>query len=274
MSEISWRDLTFIGFDTETTGKYPLEAEICELAAVKWRGGEVIETFQTLIRPSKPMGQEVIDIHGITNAMVEDAPRMSEKIAEFHQFIQGGILVAHHAPFDLGFIAVEFEKAGLPLPELPVLCSSLLSIQLFPQSENHRLQTLIRYFNLPQGAAHRALDDARACLEVGLLCLEKVGEGPIAKAFAAQGGPLSWRRFALSEIEQNPVGKTLIQAIRDQWIVEMSYGSGSKPGSKRRVHPQGLVRSLGGDFLVAYAEEDQKSKRYYFNKILSADKAN
>jgi DNA polymerase III subunit epsilon len=51
-----WRDLTFVGFDTETSGKYPIESEICEIAAVKWRGGQIVERFESLIKPSKPMG--------------------------------------------------------------------------------------------------------------------------------------------------------------------------------------------------------------------------
>ncbi len=271
-ASLRWRNLTFVGFDTETTGKYPLEAEICEIAAVKWRGGQVIDTFQTLIKPSKPMGAEVIAIHGITNEMVELAPRMSEKIHEFHSFIQGAIPVAHHAPFDLGFISHEFEKAGLSLPELPVVCSSLLSRKLFPESENHRLQTLIGFFNLERGTAHRALDDARACLEVALKCFERTGvEALLENSFQAQGGPLTWLRFSLRALRENPVLHRLIDAIQEQKIVEMAYGAGSKPGEKRRVHPLGLVRSLDGDFLVAYAEKDQRSKRYYVEKIVSID---
>jgi DNA polymerase III subunit epsilon len=88
--------------------------------------------------------------------MVEHAPRMSERIEHFHSFIQGAIPVAHHAPFDLGFVAIEFENAGLPLPTMPALCSSLLARKLFPESTNHRLQTLIPFFGIEQGTAHRA----------------------------------------------------------------------------------------------------------------------
>lgn len=268
-----WRELDFIGFDTETTGKYPLQAEICEMAAVKWRDGKIVDTFQTLLKPSRPMDAEVIAIHGITNDMVEDAPLMRDKIADFHKFIAGSICMAHHAPFDLGFISVEFEKYGLELPSEPVLCSSLLARKIFPASENHRLQTLIGFFGLEKGQAHRALDDARACLEVGLRCLNELGANEnLQSAFMAQGGPLTWQRFSLRELESaRPEAKTLIRATREQKIVEMAYASGSKPGEKRRVHPLGLVRSLDGDFLVGYAEQDQRSKRYFLEKITSVE---
>jgi DNA polymerase III subunit epsilon len=263
-----WRELTYVGFDTETSGKYPLSAEICEIAAVKWKNGQVIDTFHTLIKPSQPMGAEVIAIHGITNDMVENAPRIEEKISDFHKFIQGTIPVAHHAPFDLGFIAIEFEKAGLTLPENPVLCSSLLSRKLFPESSNHRLQTLIKFFDLPQGAAHRALDDAKACLEVGLRCLEKSGDAPLEKTLQEQGGAITWQRFSMRALnDENPNAARLIDAVKNQKIVAITYSGGSSPGESRRVHPMGVVRSLDGDFLVAYDEKDQKSKRYFVEKI-------
>jgi len=265
-----WREVTLIAFDTETSGKYPLSSEICEIAAVKWRGGEVVETFETLIKPSKPMGAEVIAIHGITNEMVENAPSISQKIAEFHSFIQGAVVVAHHSPFDLGFVAHEFEKANLELPQDPALCSSLLSRKLFPESQNHRLQTLIKFFNLPQGTAHRALDDTKACLDVALRCLEKAGE-TLEHAFDAQGGMITWPRFSMRAIAERPAVRALMDGIRDQKRVSMVYASGSSPGAPRTVHPEGLVRSLDGDFLVAYDEKDQRSKRYYVDKITEAN---
>ena len=265
----NWRELTLIAFDTETSGKYPLSAEICEIAAVKWRNGEVVETFETLIKPSKLMGAEVIAIHGITNEMVETAPSISAKIAEFHKFIEGGVVVAHHSPFDLGFVSHEFEKANLPLPTEPALCSSLLSRKLFPESENHRLQTLIKFFNLNQGTAHRALDDTKACLDVALRCLEKAGEA-LEHAFEAQGGAITWQRFSMNDIAKRAEVKVLMDAIAQQKRVSMVYGSGSSPGAPRIVHPEGLVRSLDGDFLVAYDEKDQRSKRYYVDKITEA----
>lgn len=275
-----WREFDLIGFDTETTGKYPLTAEVCELAAVKWRGGEVVETFHSLLKPSKEMGSEVIAIHGITNAMVDEAPRMSEKIAEFRKFIEGGIVIAHHAPFDLGFLAVDLEKNGLTLPAEPVICSSLLSRRLFPESKNHRLQTLIDFFGLTKGVAHRATDDAKACLEVAIRCLQKLddiehssaeGDVALSRAFSAQGGALSWNRFSMRDLEaSNASHRALAEASRTGAAVEMVYLSGSKPGEARIVMPHGIVRSLDGDFVVAYDTKAQQSKRYMLDLVKSA----
>jgi predicted DNA-binding transcriptional regulator YafY len=103
-------------------------------------------------------------------------------------------------------------------------------------------------------------------------CLEKTGTDAILEhAFQAQGGPLTWQRFSMKTLQENQIYATLIEAVKRQAIIEMSYSAGSTPGEKRRVHPNGIVRSLDGDFLVAYAEKDQRSKRYYIEKIVSAD---
>jgi hypothetical protein len=125
---------------------------------------------------------------------------------------------------------------------------------------------------LKQGTAHRALDDAQACLEVALKCFERLGpDATLERAFESQGGPLHWPRFSMKSVESTPIGRVLIESIREGRIVEMAYGAGSSPGEKRRVHPRGIVRSLDGDFLVAYAEIDQRSKRYLVEKIISAE---
>ena len=75
----------------------------------------------------------------------------------------------------------------------------------------------------------------------------------------------------MKTLQENRIHATLIEAVKKQAIVEMTYSAGSTPGEKRRVHPIGVVRSLDGDFLVAYAEKDMRSKRYFMEKIGSAE---
>lgn len=268
-----WPDAEFVAFDIEATGPYPLSlrADVCEFAAVRWRAGEIVSRWSTLLKPRQPMTPENVAIHGISNAMVEDAPRIAEKIAEIRTCFDGGIGVAHHAPFDLGFLSLEFERAGLALPEAPVVCSSLLSRRVFPEIENHRLQTLIAHFGLPSGAVHRATDDAEACLGVALKCFEKSGLGAaMADVFGAQGGPIFWSRFSMNELRAHRIRGVLVEACEKQQVVDVVYGGGATPGQPRRLHPEGIVRSLDGDFLVAYAQESQKAKRYLLERVSDA----
>ena len=170
----SWKKYPIVAFDTETSGAYPVRDEIVELAAVRIEPNGQRHVWTHLFKPHKPMNEEIIKIHGITNEMVQDQPYFQDKVHEVRDFIQDSILVAHHAPFDLGFLTLEFERAKLDFPKNVLLCSSLLSRELFKNSVNHKLQTLIKYFQLPQGQAHRAEDDAEACMQVTLKCLEKL----------------------------------------------------------------------------------------------------
>lgn len=274
MLQKKWKDLTFIGFDTETSGKYPLTAELCEIAAVKWRAGEIIGTFESLIKPNQVMSDEVIAIHHITNEMVADAPFVDEVIPKFHHFIQDAILIAHHAPFDLGFVGWEFDRLNLERPQLPVVCSSLLSRKVFPESGNHRLQTLIQFFNFEKGAAHRALDDTKACLQVGLKCFERLGDVDLETILQAQGGALTWERFSIRDRARGkPEIERLVKACLHREPVLMSYSGGSSPGKPRKILPEGLVPSLDGDFLAAYCYKDMKVKRFFVDQITKIEPA-
>lgn len=265
------QDLTFVAFDSETTGKYPLESEICEVAAVKWSNGQILDRFQSLVKPMRAMSEEVIKIHNITNEMVATAPRIEDVIPGLAQFMRGTILVAHHAPFDLGFLVPEYEKLKISLPPEPVICTSLLSRKVIKESSNHKLQTLIRLLKLDGGQAHRALDDANACMLVAQECFRRLGaDCTLEKAIQLQGQKLLWADYSLDSLLEHSKFQHLIRAIKDQKAVDLVYEGGSRPGKSRVVEPIGLVRNPQGDFLVATEDGEWPPKRYLLEKISDA----
>jgi len=218
------------------------------------------------------MSDEVIAIHNITNEMVEEAPVLAEKLHEFHHFIGDGHILAHHAPFDMGFLAWEFEKARLSLPTFNGFCSAILSRALNANTPNHRLATLAQHFGIEAGAAHRALDDARTCLHVALRYFEQLGrEAKISDLQAIQVTELPWSRFSIDALTERDHLRTLVRALRDRREVTIVYDGGSRPGQSRRVFPLGLVRQPQEDFLVATEgngeDDDVKPKRYFLNKV-------
>lgn len=260
-------ELPLVAFDLETSGAYPLSSDIVEFAAVKWQGGQVIDTYQCLFKPPKPMSDFIITIHGITNEMVADAPTIESKIHELHAFLSGSVILAHHAPFDLGFITWEFEKAGLTIPNDPVVCTSLLSRAVFPEMINHKLQTLIRALDLHKGSAHRALDDSKACLELGLKCFERMGpETTLKAALARQTKNLDWINFSLKLVAPQTV-LTIAEAVRRGLALDIVYDGGSLKGKVRRVTPEGIVRNPDGDFMQAICHIDRSSKRFYLPRV-------
>ncbi len=263
-----WKDCSFVAFDLETSGKYPLEAEVCEMAAVKWASGQIVDRWQTLIRPRKIMSDEVIAIHHITNEMVAEAPPIEDQLGGFLEFMADSVGIAHHAPFDMGFLMVDIERLGLPPPISPVLCTSLLSRRLIPESGNHRLGTLTRLLGLPEGQSHRALYDAETCLAVALECFTRLGEAAsLDKIIQVQEVKLNWRDYSVQSLSGRPGFQHLISATQSGQKVDLTYAGGSRPGKSRRVLPIGLVRNPRGDFLVACEEGQQQSKRYLLDKI-------
>lgn len=264
-------DLTFCAFDIETSGANPLESEICEIAAVKWKNGKIIDEFATLIKPSHKMSDFIISIHGITNEMVQDAPHIQTKIGDFYNFIQDAYCIAHHSPFDMGFIAIEFEKQKLLPPTKPVFCSSLIARKVFPESINHKLQTLVKFLGLETNTAHRALDDAISCLNVSLKCFEKFGwDKTLEELQSLQARKLNWINFYIQDIVKDPKWTGLIEAIQAKKDAKILIRYNQKNKSEV-IKPQGLVRNPDGDFVFAYSYEEKRTKRYYLDKISESE---
>lgn len=265
-----WTEYEFVAFDTETSGAYPLGSEVVEFGAVKWKGGKEIASYQTLLKPSKPMTDFIIGIHGITNEMVADAPLMKDKISEIRAFFEGSILMAHHAPFDMGFMAVDFEKNKIPFPAEPALCTSLLSRKIITESSNHKLQTLIGVLKLDGGTAHRALDDARACLYVGLECMNRLGPlTQLSEVYKVVGKELKWDKYRALHTNEVLLNK-VVECIQGNLSLDIVYDGGSMKNETRRITPQGLVRNPDGDYIMAMCHRDAAPKRFYLQKIKDA----
>lgn len=259
-------DFPIVAFDTETSGAYPIESEIIELGAVKWQNGQIISKFQVLLKPSKELTPDNIRIHGITNEMVADSPLMSSQIAEFCAFIDNSVLLAHHAPFDLGFLTIEIEKHSLQFPNTFNFCSSLLSRALLTTT-NHKLQTLIKELELVGGEAHRAFDDAYACLQVFLKCAEKLGEAPsLARILEVQKKELAWKNYLVLSTGNQKIN-SLIKAIQEQRSISIIYEGGQSKNKTRPIRPMGIVRNPDGDYIMAECGLDFSKKRFYLEKI-------
>lgn len=255
-----------VAFDTETSGPFPIESEVIELGAVKWYEGQIIDKFQTLLKPSKLLMPDNIRIHGITNEMLVDAPLMASQIKGFCEFIDNSILLAHHAPFDLGFMALAIERNNRNLPHNLNLCSSLISRALL-STTNHKLQTLIKELHLQGGEAHRAYDDAYACLQVLFSCLDKLKEDTsLERILEIQKKDLSWKNYLIFSSGDRKI-TALATAITMQKTIAIIYEGGQTKNKTRPIRPLGLVRNPDGDYVQAECGLDQQRKRFYLSKI-------
>lgn len=154
-------EVVFSVLDLETTGMSPaLGGRVCEVAAVRFQAGEVLDVFCELVDPGLPMPPEVTRIHGITDAMVRGKPRFSAVAPRLLSFIDGTAVVCHNCPFDIPFLRSEFEREGLNFPELPAL-DTLRLARLHGKFPSNSLGNITRDLGFSCEGWHRAEADAR-----------------------------------------------------------------------------------------------------------------
>lgn len=170
-------DVDFVVVDLETTGTSAASGSmITEIGAVRVRGGEVIGEFHTLVDPEGPIPLFIRVLTGITDEMVIGAPKISEVLPSFLQFANGAVLVAHNAPFDVGFLKHFARELDYQWPSFTVLDTARLARKVLLRDEVHncKLSTLAAKFStvVPD---HRALTDARATVDVLHALFERLG---------------------------------------------------------------------------------------------------
>ncbi|EOM78165.1 DEDD exnuclease domain-containing protein [Rhodococcus rhodnii] len=174
--ETPLRDTTFVVVDLETTGASAEADAITEIGAVKIRGGEVLGELATLVDPGRPVPPHIVELTGIDSAMLVDAPRIERVLPAFLEFAHGAVLVAHNAPFDTGFLRAAARRCGVDWPAFTVLCTVKLARRVLTRDEapSVRLSNLARMFSATT-PTHRALDDARATVDVLHALIARVG---------------------------------------------------------------------------------------------------
>ncbi len=168
---------TFVIVDLETTGGSADTEAITEIGAVKVRGGEVIGEFATLVDPGRSIPPYIVELTGITSAMLIDAPRIERVLPGFLEFARGAVLVAHNAGFDTGFLRAAASRLDIAWPKFQVLCTVKLARRVLTRDEapSVKLSALASLFDVGTTPTHRALDDARATVDVLHALIERVG---------------------------------------------------------------------------------------------------
>jgi len=151
-------DAVFTVIDVETTGLSPRSARVCEVAAISFRGPEKVGTLAELVNPGCPIPVECIRVHGITDEMVKGSPSFGAIAPRLLDMLEDSVLVAHNAEFDMGFLAMEFEKVGLRFPKMPVLDTLTIARKNWKFKSN-RLGNIAAELNFSNENWHRALSD-------------------------------------------------------------------------------------------------------------------
>lgn len=163
----------WIVLDTETTGLSPFEDRIIELAAVKYKNGQPVEQFVSLVNPGMPLDPEITRLTGINDRELKKAPAFSEIAPKVRDFIGDLPVVAHNAVFDVDFLITECARAGVKI-DIKYINTVRMAKWCLPPQPDYKLATLIEAFGLLDHAQeHRALSDVEACENLYMLCRSK-----------------------------------------------------------------------------------------------------
>lgn len=171
-----------VALDFETTGLSAELDRVVEIGAVAFRMEQgdgvwaALEDgrYETLVNPGRPIPPEVSAIHGIDDLAVSMAPTFAEAAAALLPFMEGSILVAHNAPFDMGFLLAETARAGIEKPGNPAYDTIAIAKTAVSGLPSYSLKALASSFGIEQTAAHRGGDDARVCMELFVRCINLI----------------------------------------------------------------------------------------------------
>lgn len=245
-------DDTYIVFDVETTGLSAVYNKIIELAAVKVHNGEIIDKFERFANPHEPLSDTTINLTGITDDMVQDAPEIEDVLRDFEKFMGDDILVAHNASFDMGFLNEGFRKIGRGAAQNPVVDTLELARFLLPELKNHRLNTLCKKFDIELTQHHRAIYDAEATGYLLWKLLKQAFEKEIEfhdqlNENMGQGGYMRSRPSHCILFAQTQQGLKNLYKLVSESQLNYFYRTPRIPRSRLSKHREGLLIGSGCD---------------------------
>ena len=271
-------DLTFVAFDTETTGRHPIISRMVEISAIKFKGnGQVLEKRTQLINPEQAIPADVTAIHGITQSMVAQMPNYEAVIPSFVDWMSNRpgdstempVMVAHNANFDVGFLQVALSRMQLTMPQNAVLDTLPVSRKLIQDSENHKLRTLIEHLGYEEQTYHRAEADSLHVMKLFLHLLSKLGSKCTLGNLLEQSEAIFFKD-PIKVIEnysecKNPRVVAIGEAIESAKDLQIHYrGFGIRD---RKITPHSIMLSGKKYYLCAYCHQAKSERTFRVNRI-------
>src|SRR4051794_33504091 len=156
----------YLAVDVETNGRAGGACELTEVGAVLVGGGELHDSFASLVRPRMPLQRGIQRFTGITQVMASSAPDPEDVLPRVAELLQGRVLVAHNAQFDRRALRQAFERIGLKWPRPPVVCTVAMARRFAPLVRERKLAALAESLGIEVAEVHRALPDATTCAQI------------------------------------------------------------------------------------------------------------
>jgi len=236
----------FAVFDIETTGLSAASHKITEIGAVIVQNGEVKSRYNTFVNPGVPIPANIVELTGITDEMVADAPSIEQVLPEFFEYIGNRMLVAHNASFDTGFIRHAAEECGLEFTN-PYLDTVAMSRYMNPDLKNHKLDTLAKHYKLGNFNHHRACDDAEMLAAIFTCMTERLKEEGIDSiqrmnfSMAEKSDPLKLKSYHQIILVKNQTGMKNLYKLVSASNLKYFYRNPRIPRTLLEEHREGLI---------------------------------
>jgi DNA polymerase III epsilon subunit family exonuclease len=234
----------FTILDTETTGVNLDDGhEIIEIGMVHFSGGEISDSFESLLRPSSPQTMEALSVHKISPENLKNAPSFADMAGRIIDFIGTTVIVAHNRNFDMTFIDTSLQRIGKPVLGNWSIDTLLLSHKLWPDFSCHCLRCLGPSLKLGKSGTHRALDDVIATTALLKKIIEELSQSgkdtlrdlhPVRKDFTWESGDLT-----------RNIRQTVRCAIKKGELLDISlYDKNECNYYRRTIHPLRLEENI------------------------------
>lgn len=262
-------EVEFTIFDTETTGLDCRRGDkIVELAAMKFKGDEIIDRYETLINPLRPISEAAFRVNQISEQMLETAPIAQKILPDFLNFIRGSCLCSYNIPFDLGFINSELSIAGLKqIENTPAVDILTMARKLVPGLEKYALWFVAKKFGITQEQKHRAFSDVEITRKVFSILISTLKEKGISdyKSFLTLFG------MSFEELDNLNTEKfsQIQKAISLQANINIKYFScNDLVLTNRQVFPKFIKQERNSWYLVGFCNLKNDERTFRIDSIL------
>jgi DNA polymerase III epsilon subunit family exonuclease len=260
-------DVTFTILDVETTGLNPHFGDrVCEIALLRCEAGQELGRFHSLVNPGRPISPGAFAVNRIRDEDLIDAPVFADIAAIILEMLGDSAIVAHNAPFDLGFLASELTISSLPLLDNLVVDTLALARRCYSLPSNS-LPNLAYYLGIDTLREHRALADAittKQLLEHLLADLSDAGVYTLGDLIGAQGGQIGWPAQEII-----PLPPQIDEALRGEGRLELRYVSASGEETRRVVSPLYVTAFAGYLYLVAICHLRNEQRTFRLDRIIA-----
>jgi DNA polymerase III subunit epsilon len=266
MHDLPLSEIPLVFVDTETTGLSPRFGDrMVEIALARFRGDVMENFFTTLLNPERPISPGAARIHGITNSAVVDAPRFRDVALQVRAEMEGAVLVAHNAPFDLGFISNEFRGAGVTPPTNLVL-DTLVFLRQFFSFRSNALAKVADALGIEKERSHRALADVLTTRAVFEFIVSELRPQTLGELLQMQGGTILWAGTSVRE--ELPLPPALEEALRSRRKLFLRYVDEWGDKTERWVSPMDVRAKKEYLYLRAFCHLRDAERSFRLDRVV------